>query len=165
MRRSRIRTLLLLFACAGLFVIGQSWLWRLHRFIGVDPLNLLVSLDTGQIGIERGGPDDNEQSAAMADAMRSASSPFQPAVPFERLTWPEFMWSNAVFRLGLPAWTNASFFAFVLLLALFFPSLRRRRWNRCRCGYDLRGNVSDRCPECGRSIIKVSVDPPVSVRS
>ncbi len=161
---SRIRMLLVLLACAGLFVFGQSWLWRLHRYFAIDQLKLLVGVDTGQLGIECGGADDNQEAADLADVMRSAASPFQQPVPFDRLTWPELRWSNAEFRLGLPAWTSAAFFVLLLLLALFFPSLRRRRWNRCRCGYDLRGNVSDRCPECGRAIVKVSIEPPATVR-
>ena len=28
---------------------------------------------------------------------------------------------------------------------------RHRRPGVCRCGYDLRGNPSGRCPECGRA--------------
>lgn len=34
------------------------------------------------------------------------------------------------------------------------PARRRRRIppGRCACGYDLTGNVSGRCPECGRAV-------------
>ncbi len=43
----------------------------------------------------------------------------------------------------------------VLLLSatslLLWRADRRHRTGRCYCGYDLRGNVSDICPECGCS--------------
>lgn len=34
---------------------------------------------------------------------------------------------------------------------LFIRTIRRQRLGLClHCGYDLRGNLSGRCPECGR---------------
>jgi hypothetical protein len=51
----------------------------------------------------------------------------------------------------------------VTLLAMFVPGqvathllrpqLKRERWGHwCRCGYDLTGNVSGVCPECGTPV-------------
>lgn len=45
--------------------------------------------------------------------------------------------------------------ALVLLLTfcVWFPVLRRKPAGMCReCGYNLTGNVSGRCPECGRAV-------------
>jgi hypothetical protein len=62
-----------------------------------------------------------------------------------------------------------------LLLMLVLPigwamrvAGKRRREGRCRtCGYDLRGNVSGTCPECGRPVDEGGVRPggPFMIRS
>ena len=51
---------------------------------------------------------------------------------------------------GLPLWMP------VVLLGLvagvfWLADSRHKRPGHCRCGYDLTGNVSGRCPECGTS--------------
>jgi predicted RNA-binding Zn-ribbon protein involved in translation (DUF1610 family) len=65
-------------------------------------------------------------------------------------TWPVFhtvapLWSFAlVFMIGAGIWP---------LVAL--RRVRRRRKGRCsQCGYDLTGNVSGRCPECGSTVAR-----------
>ncbi len=35
---------------------------------------------------------------------------------------------------------------------LFWLDRRRIRPGHCRCGYDLTGNVSGKCPECGTAV-------------
>lgn len=55
----------------------------------------------------------------------------------------------------MPAWFLAAVFA-ALPLRLFIVRWRkwRRRGTGCceRCGYDLTGNISGRCPECGKPV-------------
>jgi hypothetical protein len=62
---------------------------------------------------------------------------------------------SLVFTAGCPPW-------FLVLLLGFYPAFaftvrsvrlrRRRKRNQCiHCGYDLTGNVSGICPECGRA--------------
>lgn len=61
----------------------------------------------------------------------------QGAFPFTRNTW-----------VGIPVWMPLILAAGVLL----WPR-RRHRGSRCaRCSYDLTGNVSGRCPECGEPL-------------
>ncbi len=54
-----------------------------------------------------------------------------------------------------PAWTVPMFFAAYPIIALIRGPLRRWRRHRkglcLKCGYDLEGNVSGVCPECGRA--------------
>jgi hypothetical protein len=50
----------------------------------------------------------------------------------------------------LPLWMPVLLFG--LLSFNFWQTDRRRRGVVCRCGYDLTGNVSGRCPECGDSV-------------
>lgn len=56
---------------------------------------------------------------------------------------------------------------FLLIVGCVFWKLPRRgelRWERAaeacvRCGYDLRGNVSGTCPECGMPIFRGAPPP------
>jgi hypothetical protein len=75
-------------------------------------------------------------------------------------------WSDAVqvgnatrYRAEIPSWEPIGIFAIYPSLALSGVILRhrRRRQRRARglclsCGYDLTGNVSGTCPECGRAV-------------
>lgn len=55
-------------------------------------------------------------------------------------------------RVRLPIWTVAAGF-FALSTTLLFITRRPRGSTQCsRCGYDLTGNISGMCPECGLSI-------------
>ena len=68
---------------------------------------------------------------------------------------PGGSWTAPYWILGIPYW-------FLSLLAVAFPTVwlsrrgraaRRQRANCCpACSYDLRGNVSGTCPECGTAI-------------
>ena len=65
--------------------------------------------------------------------------------------WPEFGGARSGTRVCMPLWV-------VLMPALALAILAWRRGRvpsgACRaCGYDLTGNVSGRCPECGRSVL------------
>lgn len=70
---------------------------------------------------------------------------------------PEFHWYKGdSFGIWIPAWW------FVLLLAavavIGFLKGKRRAHNNCpHCGYDKRGNTTDRCPECGALVADVPV--------
>ncbi|QOV88878.1 hypothetical protein [Humisphaera borealis] len=70
-------------------------------------------------------------------------------------------WSAVVF----PHWAAITLCSLILLWHLWRFTLRtrERRWRkkgRCvACGYDLQGNPSDRCPECGTPVAAVSPLP------
>jgi hypothetical protein len=59
-------------------------------------------------------------------------------------------------RVGFPLWFPVIVFAAYPVVALLRGPVRRwRRRTRCvciECGYDLTGNVSGICPECGRPV-------------
>ena len=63
-----------------------------------------------------------------------------------------------------PIWmgmiTNTIFYAALCMAMLIAPGMVRRRWRRRRgrcaaCGYDLRGQIEARCPECGAGDMRV----------
>lgn len=59
--------------------------------------------------------------------------------------------SARIRMLILPVWWLLLEAAIIALAAHFVR--RRRRATECRgCGYDLTGNMSGRCPECGRAV-------------
>jgi hypothetical protein len=58
-----------------------------------------------------------------------------------------------LFRIDLPSWTACAVAGPLILLAfLLRPRIRRRVGHCGRCGYNLAGNVSGRCPECGQAV-------------
>jgi hypothetical protein len=60
--------------------------------------------------------------------------------------------SEAVFPLW-PIWVAASIYPILVLVWIPRRRIRRRRGHRCvECGYDLTGNVSGACPECGEEV-------------
>ncbi len=69
------------------------------------------------------------------------------------LPWLPFIWRNPgrIQGLGLPLW--------IPTLIIAIPSLLLFRRNRklgegfCECGYDLTGNVSGVCSECGKKLL------------
>jgi len=52
-------------------------------------------------------------------------------------------------RIARPCCAGASGLAAVAVVAWIADRRPPRPGGRCACGYDLRGNVSGRCPECG----------------
>jgi hypothetical protein len=63
--------------------------------------------------------------------------------------------SPAVFTAGCPPWFLVLLFGFYpasAFIVRFMRLRRRRKRNQCiHCGYNLTGNVSGICPECGRA--------------
>ena len=65
--------------------------------------------------------------------------------------WRPASGANLFLRLVVPMWSLAAAFALLPAARLLGRLARRRRPGHCpRCGYDLTGNVSGVCPECGR---------------
>ena len=55
---------------------------------------------------------------------------------------------DTIYILTLPVWIPGALFACAALAV----SIHRRKRGICRCGYDLTGNVSGICPECGTPV-------------
>ena len=70
-------------------------------------------------------------------------------VPFS--WWFETQWTPYQRQTSIPLW-----FPFLLTAIptafLWYRDRRRVLPGHCRCGYDLTGNTSGKCPECGRAI-------------
>ncbi len=70
-------------------------------------------------------------------------------------TWRIFMWwepwaGGRARHMEFPLWPLAAGAGLVAAVAWWLDPPRRPRPGCCpACGYDLRGNVSGRCPECG----------------
>ena len=65
--------------------------------------------------------------------------------------FPQRVWLPGATFVVVPLWMPILLLV-VITCAIYLggDARRRTRWPRCvRCGYDLTGNVSGRCPECG----------------
>ena len=75
--------------------------------------------------------------------------PVGPAFSSASIRWPRIIWESNLWLVAIPFW--------LILVCIGIPTacfwrLDRRRHgpDSCQqCGYDLTGNVSGRCPECG----------------
>ena len=76
---------------------------------------------------------------------------------FERTTWSPFqlLWTMDPFGRG-GGWISLPPLAVVLAITTFglgfYERRGRRRPSDCHCGYNLTGNTTGRCPECGSAI-------------
>ncbi len=78
------------------------------------------------------------------------SSQFIPPVGGE--WWPIVSVSNRVLYIAFPFWLALALVG-VPTAVLWWPVRRRKLPGHCqKCGYDLTGNVSGRCPECGEAV-------------
>jgi hypothetical protein len=142
-----IRRILIAVLAALFAVTVLSWgvsYWRMH---GVQNLRHLgawwLFSENGVIGYERSyerlGPPNRT----------TTPSPF-----WERATgrrYPAYLsWFEAphVWRASVPWYLPTAIVGGLLAAASSWP--KRRPPGTCRCGYDLTGNVSGTCPECGR---------------
>ena len=85
-------------------------------------------------------------SAAPAAGLEWFISPAEP----RRLS-PLFEWfPSEVSAMFIPCWLPLALLIIPTALLLWLDRRRIRRGHCWKCGYNLRGNVSGRCPECGR---------------
>ena len=70
------------------------------------------------------------------------------------LFWPHrhAFWGGTL--LSFPLWIPLALLAASIAYGSF--KLRRQAPGACACGYDLRGNMSGRCPECGAPVAECS---------
>lgn len=66
-------------------------------------------------------------------------------------------WPNSY--LAIPCWITL--IPSAILILRFVVRKLKRKLDHCKCGYNLTGNVSGHCPECGRT---VSVVRPVAIQ-
>lgn len=124
-----------------------------NYWYGVFRIYLLPAGDTADSPNGIAIDNSAEVEAAFLEARTQLPRGFRE---YYGLRLPRIGWTKArsgTIRVGLilPAWT--------VILALSMPAamlwyLDRRRPapGACRCGYDLTGNTSGRCPECGQVV-------------
>jgi hypothetical protein len=70
-------------------------------------------------------------------------------------------WAGNPMELVLPLWIPAAFFGYFcwVMCALQWRARRRQECGQCTaCGYDLRGQISDYCPECRCAVCSSSTE-------
>jgi len=126
--------------------LGSVWLWTAYAY---DVYH--VSVGRGLIQIVR-SPEAVEDQGFWALDWVQRRDGFEWVPGLIRGT---MLPSGPVWGLWLPLWIPfVAFIAYPTVAFLRGPARRwrRRRAGRCiRCGYDLTGNESGVCPECGQA--------------
>jgi len=158
-------------ACVSVLVIA---LWLVSTFVatGFEGFSSAIGLSHGEVclGTQKQPPPGYMKG-------RLVRWPVQPGFIWLNWGWKQSLWSKAISK---PSWGNWSWLLGLTLprresdpgsrrvimplwlpFSLLFPTTvffywrdrRRRPPGHCRnCGYDLTGNVSGVCPECGTVI-------------
>ena len=115
--------------------IGATWLASLRWEFGTSTVGCLIVFGSGVIVVIPGVADWSSYIVQ--------SGLFRPI-------WPPI---RTECELSLPAYCVALWLPLLLVAIptgwLFWRDRQRVQPGFCRCGYDLTGNVSGRCPECG----------------
>ncbi len=139
--------------------VGLFWVWKSR--------DVVIALSPGAVDVQFLGPTLRELDMWGDSAVtpgwhvQSHRRRFEPSVWMRMLPpalsriacWPAVRKSSASALFGtvviVPLWC-LSLPAIGFVLAASWLRHRRPQGGRCRvCGYDLTGNVSGRCPECG----------------
>lgn len=129
-----------------LFAYSSPWLNGSHAW-GLDSINTMITMADGGIGVVR-----YERPAVSPDAkiasFVAASINRMPKWTYKFVWWPETVPFTGGMEVSVPLWMLLGLF----LVPTAFLWWRDRTYPKghcCQCGYDLTGNVSGVCPECG----------------
>ena len=76
-----------------------------------------------------------------------------PGSPVPHWLWsPEYSYLVGAKEVFVPCWIPFVIVALPTALLFWRDHTRRIPPGHCRCGYDLTGNTSGRCPECGKGL-------------
>ena len=129
------------------------------RWIGFDSVDFAVGLERGGLWIGRTGTPHAARYACGRKDWALWETGFDDYPLSSRvISGPcrdDFVLG---WRVGVPLWPAIFVDAVALGTALILSIILLRRWattprpGHCPCGYNLTGNVSGRCPECGQII-------------
>ena len=113
---------------AAAFVVSGWWAFAVHS----GPFNIDIFGGLCVVGVEGWSDDDGFSFNRHG---------------FGLSLWNDWSWELHV---GIPIWAIFVLVSSLTALATKIPS--RSRPGHCPCGYDLTGNESGRCPECGEPV-------------
>lgn len=139
----RRRKLLIRIGVAASVFFAVCWVVSLKKIVVLHYSSVFIGCGNGLVG---GG-------VGVAQYQGSLGFEFDDNLTMNWLR-PDFRWDSTMgdFGLVVPAWIPT-----VLIITPTIILWRRDRRllpNHCKCGYDLTGNVSGVCPECGTPIEK-----------
>lgn len=106
------------------------------------PGNWGIGLLVGQVYVQRG---------YVTAPLRPAFLYLHPPTTGTFAQLPQVLWESGTGVVLIPAWLPLGCLLLIINL-LYVYHMRRRRNLECACGYDLTGNISGQCPECGTTV-------------
>ena len=157
-RKTRLRIAILL-----LLLFSGLWTASYWRILFLTPADNMVFLDRGNVSWTEPSSASKQrskmiESLKVENGIELLDEPRVRVFGFEDFTtfWiPDHIYGKnklGLFQIRIPLWPPT----FLLLVVVGWYTVLRRRWllwrnpDACtQCGYNLTGNVSGVCPECG----------------
>ena len=127
--------------------IALCWIANLRWNITLEIANWDLGIRNGAVFVQR-----NERKHGMPNkkgirvGIYPASGWSDLALRPQRDSWEDHFYQITAYH--VPLWMP--FGLFTITTACLWHLDRHPAPGKCRCGYDLTGNTSGRCPECGR---------------
>ena len=156
-------------ATAGSVVTGAAWVWTAWRFAewksraGYPSVGM--QLARGSLLLMYIGPDPARPGLATRGGMYTGPDRYAPVDP--DWSWWRPRWRNGLgvsqpwCAVNIPLWIPLAL-CLTVSGAAWIPPRRRERGVCHKCGYDLAGNTTGVCPECGetaRAVLHGSASP------
>ena len=133
----------------ALLVYSSPWMKGPHAW-GLNGISSVIVVRNGGIVVQRFKQPpvlpDGRYTSSIGVAFFNAN----PNLPSEFVWWPLTHSTSGATLVVVPLWMLLGLFL-VPTAFLWWRDRNRRPPGHCRnCGYDLTGNTSGRCPECGK---------------
>lgn len=139
-----------------------AWITSYFRLMITTPNNEIIQLWRGSIDWLHPDPTERQLWKIVDSLMKRAGTVRVLGYDgLETFWWPQKMdYATGMMRIIIPLWIPTLLFAVppILCVASWYRSRLRRKTGHCAlCGYDLTGNESGNCPECGATVEECAI--------
>ncbi len=157
-RRHRVRGIAKWSLAASAAVVAlvavASYRWQVGQYVSYKPF----SISDGAVSVSWAAPEPESGRISVLGYLDEGGWYFRQHPPRNVIARLKPTWEMSDVGFNRRAWVNIPLWLPLALCAiptavLFYVDRKRPPPGHCRsCGYDLTGNVSGVCPECGSSV-------------